>query len=129
MDNIEGLAEVPGRVHYSTGRLTAGQAQVMDRWRARLLEDEAPPGQPEIGLGERMLGGNNRPRCSCSDAIAAAVQDLLTTRRPTGLDLARYAEAYRKLGPADQPVSFYLPGWLAAEAEQLRAEALADLRE
>ena len=64
-----------------------------------------------------MVGIDDRPRASCSDAIAAAVLNLLDHDPPAPLDLARYAEAGRQAAacrgrdaPACQPVSYYLPG-------------------
>jgi hypothetical protein len=117
--------------HYSTGRLTAAQAAVVDRWRARLLEDRPLPGQPRAPEMLRVAGIDNRPRASCSDVIAAAAHTLLARKPPTGLDLARYAEAGRLAavhgGPAApicQPVSFYLPADLATAVEELRARAV-----
>jgi hypothetical protein len=123
-------AERGPAAHHSTGRLTAAQAGIVDRWRARLLEDRPLPGRPRVSEMMRLLGMDDRPPASGSDAIAAAVQDLLETSRPAGLEMARYAEATRlaaaRGGPAApicQPVSFYLPEDLAAAAEQLRAQA------
>jgi hypothetical protein len=126
--------EAPAFAHYSTGRLTPAQAAVLDRWRARLLEDRPLPGREPAGAALRMLGIDDRPRASCSDAIAAAVADLLDRDPPAPLDLARYADAGRQAvargardAPACQPVSFYLPADVAERAEQLRAQALRDL--
>ncbi len=109
-------APEPEFAHYSTGRLTPAQATVVDRWRARLLEDRPLPGQRPVPEMLRPMGIDNRPRASCSDVIAAAVRDLLKREPPTGLDLARYADAGRLAAvrgepgaPVCQPVSFYLP--------------------
>jgi hypothetical protein len=126
--------------HYSTGRLTRPQAGVVSAWRARLLLDKPLPGQPSARLAARLVGGSDRPRASCSDAVAAAAADLL--RQPPGpLELARYAYASMQAasdaahGGADAdeaplypPVSWYLPAPLAARAEQLRADACAAVR-
>jgi hypothetical protein len=124
----------PEAVHYSTGRLTPAQAAVVDRWRARLLEDRPLPGQQRVPETLYAAGIDNRPRASCSDVIAAAAHALLTIKPPTGLGLARYAEAGRlaamRGGPAApvcQPVSFYLPADLAAVVEELRARAVPEV--
>ena len=127
-------------VHYSTGRLTRAQAGTVNAWRARLRPDRQLPGRVPARPGTGMTGAGGRVRASCSDVVAAAVADLL--RRPPGpLELARYA--YRAMAAASAaahggeagesaplypPVSWYLPGWLAARAEQLRASAWAAVR-
>jgi hypothetical protein len=120
--------------HYSTGRLTSAQAAAVDRWRARLLEDRPLPGQRPAGEVLQVMGTDSRPRASCSDVIAAAVRGLLQREPPTGLDLARYAEAGRLAAvrggpeaPVCQPVSFYLPRDLAKRAEDLRVRAVQEV--
>jgi hypothetical protein len=45
-EELEGLPAV----NYSTGRLTAAQVAVVDRWRARLLEDRPLPGQRRVSI-------------------------------------------------------------------------------
>lgn len=124
-------------VHYSTGRLTGAQAKIVDAWRARLREDKPLPGVPRVSQALRMLGVTDHPKASCSDAIAAAVADLLRDP-PAPLALAGYAyTAIRAQRLAVQgmpgraaadnlPASFYLPAELAGEAEQLRAQAQRD---
>jgi hypothetical protein len=123
-------------MHVSTGRLTSAQAELVDRWRTRLLEDRPLPGKQPVSEALRIAGGDDRPRASCSDVIAAAVVDLLDRNPPAGLDLARYADDSRTAaargGPAApgcQPVSFYLPADIARRAEQLRALARQDVME
>jgi hypothetical protein len=131
----------PPPVHYSTGRLTRAQAEVVNAWRARLREDRPLPGQPRAGEVARLiLGADDRPRASCSDAVAAAVADLLTRRLPEPLALARYAyvgiQAQRAAAQGvgeDRaalypPVSYYLPAELAGPAEELRALAFREAR-
>jgi hypothetical protein len=120
----------PVRVHYSTGRLTAGQADVVNRWRARL--QEARP-----VAGARSDARDPRPRASSSDALAAAVDDLLA-RPPAALELVRYADRVHHgllaAGrgsdsddlPVYPPVSFYLPGQVATAYEQLRQIAYVE---
>jgi hypothetical protein len=127
--------------HFSTGRLTRGQADLIGAWRARLLEDRPPPGQKPVSPAARMAGANDRPRASCSDVIAAAAAELLA-RPPGGLELARYADTARRAAsdagkngrdgpdaPACPPVSFYLPGEFAADYEQLHAAAEREVYE
>jgi hypothetical protein len=109
-------------VHYSTGRLTGRQAGVVNRWRARLAEDRPLPGAERVSMAARLiLRADNRPKASCSDAVAAAVAELLAA----GLDplaVARYAEeswlAHRAAAdgrrdtvaaPVYPGVSWYLP--------------------
>jgi hypothetical protein len=123
----------PEFAHYSTGRLTPAQAQVVDRWRARLLEDVPLPGQEPVPIVMRLLGMDNRPKASSSDVLAAALRSLLQRNPPTGLDLARYAEAGRQAArhsepsaPVCQPVSFYLPEDLHAAVTELRARAVRE---
>ena len=106
--------------HYSTGRLTRRQAETVNAWRALLVTDQL----------------RDRPRASRSDAIAAAVSDLLRDP-PAPLGLARYAYAGMAAqlaaaqgtanpdAPLYPPVSWYLPADLAAQAEQLRTAALS----
>jgi hypothetical protein len=107
--------------HYSTGRLTRRQADTVNAWRALLVPTEDPL--------------EDRPRASRSDAIAAAVTDLLR-EPPAPLEVARYAyagmaaqlaDAYQKadpdIVPLYPPVSWYLPGDTAQQAGQLRAAA------
>lgn len=127
METSNGDDEDRPFAHYSTGRLTPAQAELIDRWRARLLEDRPLPGKQPVGEALRMVGIDDRPRASCSDAIAAAVLDLLDRKPPGGLDLVRYAEAARSAAPSCQPVSFYLPADVADRAEELRARAFQDV--
>ena len=127
--------------HYSTGRLTAAQAGLVDAWRARLREDRPLPGQPGVSAMARLAGASDRPRASCSDVIAAAVADVLRRQPPAPPDLARYAyaglAAQQAAGRGEAapdaatfpPVSFYLPAGLAGEAERLRADALTAVHE
>jgi len=128
--------EVQATVHYSTGRLTRAQAELVNKWRARLLEDRPLPGARPAGGIARLVGFDDRPRASCSDVIAAAVTELLRQAAPGELDLARYAHAawhaQRAAGrgqgdddraPRYPPVSFYLPAELAVEYEALRLRA------
>ena len=133
-----GPEEEPDRppVHYSTGRLTRRQAEVVNAWRARLAEDRPLPGQRKASMEARLiLGADDRPRASCSDVIAAAVAELLAAG-PDPLALARYADAgwqaariaaaYGRdsaAAPVYPPVSWYLPAELADEHEELRARA------
>ena len=124
-------------VHYSTGRLTRAQAGLVNAWRDRLREDRPLPGSQPAGEAARMLGASDRPPASCSDAIAAAVADLLARRPPDPLGLARYAYAAMQAqraaagrgsedaAPLYPPVSWYLPAGIAAQAEELRAAAYA----
>jgi len=116
--------------HYSTGRLTRSQAAAVNAWRARLRLDKPPSGHED----RASTGGqDSRPRASCSDAVAAAVADLLLRQPPLPLELARYAYASmtatcsrgRGDGGAQlyPPVSWYLPQWLAGPAEDLRVAA------
>jgi hypothetical protein len=135
----EGAEEEERRArHYSTGRLTLAQAELVDRWRVRLLADRPLQGQRPVGAALRLLGIDDRPRASCSDVIAAAVAELLAQAPPTGLEAARYADAswqaQRRAGrgqgaakgaPLHQPVSFYLPAELADVYDELRARARA----
>jgi hypothetical protein len=132
-------AELPpdgqDRVHYSTGRLTGAQAAVVNSWRARLLEDRPLPGRTRVSAAARLLGMDDRPPASCSDVIAAAVQDLLG-QAPGELEIARYAHAGWQAqqaaargdlddarAPLYPPVSFYLTIDLAAEYDELRERA------
>jgi hypothetical protein len=123
-------------VHYSTGRLTRAQAGLVNAWRDRLREDKPLPGRPPVGGLARLLGASDRPPASCSDAVAAAVAELLGQRPPAPLDLARYAYAGMKAqqaaaagrgaedtAPLYPPVSWYLPADIAEQAEELRAAA------
>src|ERR1017187_5320949 len=87
-----GQDEDPAPVHYSTGRLTRGQAALINTWRARLLLDRLLPGRDRVSEAARLLGMDNRPPASCSDIIAAAVAELLR-EGPDELGLARYAHA------------------------------------
>jgi hypothetical protein len=123
-------------VHYSTGRLTLGQAAAVDRWRARLREDKPLPGEERVSAAARMLGSSDHPRASTSDAIAAAVNHMLARQPPEPLEVVSYA--YRGIraqwlagqgrgqpgrAPVRPPVSYYLPAELAGEAEKLAGEA------
>lgn len=132
--SVEAEAEQPSFAHYSTGRLTPTQAELVDLWRARLLEDRPLPGRQPVGEALRLAGIDDRPRASCSNVIAAAVLDLLGRNAPAGLELARYAEASRTAAvrgapdaPTCLPVSFYLPADVAERAEELRAKARQDM--
>ena len=129
----------PPPVHYSTGRLTRAQAEVVNAWRARLREDRPLPGQPRAGqVARRDPGADDRPRASCSDAIAAAVADC-SRRPPEPLALARKpapapGAAGRRPGRGEDRaalyplVSYYLPAELAGPAEELRALAFREAR-
>ena len=62
-----GPEEEPDRppAHYSTGRLTRRQAEVVNAWRARLAEDKPLPGQKKVSMEARLiLGADDRPRAS-----------------------------------------------------------------
>jgi hypothetical protein len=123
-------------VHYSTGRLTRRQAEVVNRWRARLAEDRPLPGEEPVSRAARLVfGADDRPRASCSDCIAAAVAEWLAAG-PEPMTLALYADASWRAqraaaavsrdsagAPVYQPVSWYLPGELAGDLEELRARA------
>jgi hypothetical protein len=122
-------------VHFSTGRLSVAQAGAVDRWRARLRLDKPLPGTDPKPAVLRAAGIDDRPRCSCSDVIAAAVAEFLG-KDPAPLDIGLYAEADRQAAgnespaaPGCQPVSFYLTEALAEQVAQLRAEARAQLDE
>jgi hypothetical protein len=118
-------------VHYSTGRLTEAQAETVNRWRARLLENRPLPGRPRKDPMLSIIGIDNRPPASCSDIIAAAVLDMLDRQPPDELALARYAAHARDAQRADAeraearfpPVSFYLPAELADHYDELRQRA------
>lgn len=121
--------------HFSTGRLTRAQAATVNAWRTRLRLARPLPGHPPAGTSARMARGDDLPRASCSDAVAAAVADLLLRQPPEPLELACYAYASMQAarlpgrGESDEaqlypPVSWYLPQWLTASAEQLRTGAL-----
>ncbi|MGH3191772.1 MAG: hypothetical protein ACRDOL_31895 [Streptosporangiaceae bacterium] len=129
-------------VHYSTGRLTRAQADLLNTWRARLREDRPLPGQQPVSAAGRMLGASNRPRASGSDVVAAAVADLLARHPPAPLELARdaYAGMLAQRAAAEgrgsrdaaalyPPVSWYLTAELAGQAEDLRTAALAAVHE
>lgn len=133
-EDLEELVEdaAPRLFHYSTGRLTAAQAQTVNAWRARLRLDKPLPGiKPKPG-SLRALGIDDRPPCSCSDVIAATVRRLLDRRPPEPLDVVRYhyraVQAQKAAGQGDhspeapvlQPVSFYLSEDVADEWEALR---------
>jgi hypothetical protein len=124
-------------VHYSTGRLTRRQAETVNRWRARLAKDKPLPGQERVPPGLRALGIDNRPKASCSDAIAAAAAELLAAG-PDPMAVARYADASWQAqraaaagsrdsaaAPVYPPVSWYLPTGLADTWEELRYQARA----
>jgi hypothetical protein len=128
----DGGDEAPA--HYSTGRLTRVQADVVNAWRTRLLEDRPLPGERKRSPELRFLGLDDRPAASCSDVIAAAVAELLEQAPPAELEIARYAfaarRAHRAAGERDSgdaprfpPVSFYLPGALTDQWEELRTSA------
>jgi hypothetical protein len=138
----EGQDKDPAPVHYSTGRLTRGQAALVNTWRARLLEDRPLPGRARVGgMAAALTGLDDRPPASCSDVIAAAVEDLMR-QPPDALDLARYAHAGWQAqraaargnrddgkAPLYPPVSFYLPPELAESYEALRARAYERVQE
>jgi hypothetical protein len=141
VEDQEGQDEDPAPVHYSTGRLTRGQAALVNTWRARLLLDRPLPRRDRVSKAARLLGMDDRPPASCSDIIAAAVAELLR-QPPDGLDLARYAHAgwqtQRAAGrgngdddraPLYPPVSFYLGGELTEQYEALRARAAGSVQE
>jgi len=122
-------------VHYSTGRLTRAQAAAVDRWRARLREDRPLPGQDRVSAVARMLGSSDHPRASTSDAVAAAIADMLA-RPPEPLEVVGYAYAAIRQqwlagqgrgdasrAPVHPPVSYYLPAALADQADQLVRDA------
>src|ERR1017187_5741748 len=77
VEDQEGQDEDPAPVHYSTGRLTRGQAALVNTGGGRRLRDRPVPGRRPVGEVARLLGLDNRPPASCSDIIAAAVTDLL----------------------------------------------------
>ena len=131
--------EPPPR-HYSTGRLTRAQADLVNAWRARLAADRPLPGRDRVGEAARLLGLDDRPPASCSDIIAAAVMELLG-REPDELRVAQYAyagwQAQQAAGggrrddaraPVYPPVSFYLPGYLAGPYDDLRERARERVR-
>jgi hypothetical protein len=134
----EGEEPPPPPAHYSTGRLTRRQAQAVNGWRDRLAEDKPLPGAQRVPPGMKALGIDNRPKASCSDAVAAAAAAVLADH-PDPLDVARYADAswqaHRAAGdpgrrdtataPVYPPVSWYLPAELAAAWEELRGQAWA----
>lgn len=115
----------PAFSHYSTGRLTLTQAQLVDGWRRRLQEDRPLSDQD----GERQPGLDDRPRASSSDIIAACVADLLSDP-PSESRLVRFAESGRlAVGEGMDgvaiypPVDYYLPREFAARLEELRSRA------
>jgi hypothetical protein len=132
----------PAPLKRSTGRLTRAQAEALNTWRRRLLEDRPLPGQPRLSpevskaLG---LGAPNRPPASTSDLIAAAVEQLLQ-EPPSAEDVAEYGARVKRAAatartvrpdrasprlPVYPPVTFYLPGELAAQVQALCAAATA----
>jgi hypothetical protein len=138
-------SEQTDRVHAppmkrTTGRLTRRQAEALNSWRRRLLEDRPLPGQrrldPDVSRSMG-LAEPNRPLASTSDLLAAAVEDLLANP-PTPRDLAAYAErsasalaAARRVRPdraspklpVYPPVTLYLPPELASRVLALCAAA------
>jgi|SRR5579859_7611063 len=122
-------------VHYSTGRLTRRQAEVVNRWRARLAEDRPLPGAEPVSRAARLLGIDDRPRASCSDCIAVAVAALLAAgldpmalawAADAGWQAQRAAAAGRRdaaAAPVYPPVSWYLPAGLADVLTALREQA------
>jgi hypothetical protein len=125
-----------GSAPYSTGRLTRAQADVINRWRARLREDRPLPGECGIWPALRLMGLDDRPRASTSDVIAVAVADLMC-RPPAALEVARRAADARAAqraasepggrdladAPAYDPVGFWLQADLADRYNALRKAA------
>ena len=123
-------------VHYSTGRLTRAQADLVGAWRRRLQEDRPLPGRQPVSSALRRQGIDDRPRASGSDLIAAAVEEALRSGQLDPLEVARYAAAAQAAqeredpdAPVHAPVSFYLPPELAAPYEELRTAARRRVRE
>jgi hypothetical protein len=127
-------------VHYSTGRLTPAEAATVDAWRARLLTDKPLPGREPRPRSLRLLGIDDRPRASLSDAVAAVTVSRMAVVLRSPLGLIRYAhqagqlaadaaEAAREGWPPPDgsavatPVSFYLPWHLAADYDAAQAAA------
>lgn len=116
----EGESEDAAPRHYSTGKLTAAQAGLVDRWRHQLTVPDP-----------RWRTPDQRPPASSSDCIAAAVLDLLDLAAPDHLTLIRYAARIRDTlarergrgFPAASVASFYLPAAYAARADNLLAAA------
>lgn len=79
----------------STSYLTDDQAAAVTRWIDRMRTDRPLPGVEAKGPMLRMIGIDDRPPCSLSDVIGAAVADLLnpTDRRRRRLDLLDIAKA------------------------------------
>lgn len=106
--------------HYSTGRLTAAQARVLNSWRRQLTVPD-----------RRWTTRDHRPPASSSDCLAAAVTDLLDRAAPGHLQLIRYADRLRTdlaaaRGRAVAGVSvasFYLPTDYADRLDTLLAAA------
>src|ERR1017187_7670420 len=53
VEDQEGQDKDPAPVHYSTGRLTRGQAALVNTWRAPLPLDRPLPGPPAVGAVAR----------------------------------------------------------------------------
>jgi hypothetical protein len=122
--------------HYSTGRLTRAQADLVGAWRRRLQDDRPLPGRRPASPARRRRGLDDRPRASGSDLIAAAVEEVLHRGQLDPLQVARYAAAAQAAqeredpdAPVHAPVSFYLPPELAAPYEALRIAARRRVRE
>ncbi|MEU8901310.1 hypothetical protein AB0C65_35960 [Nocardia sp. NPDC048505] len=108
---VDESGETRAKVHYSTGRLTPGQAGTINRWRRQLT------------IAGQWSTRDRRPPASSSDCVAAAVQDLLHTAEPDLYALMQYnARIREKLSrsarsfAASPGVSFYLP---ADDADRL----------
>ncbi|GAB3278510.1 hypothetical protein GCM10027589_04700 [Actinocorallia lasiicapitis] len=108
---------------FSTGRLTTRQADAVGAWREAL-----------------MAGGEERPKASTSDVIAAAIEEMLAVAPPTPGEVAWYTvrtkqghRAARKPAaqggtgrtsldvPRHHPVTFFLPQWFADSFNAFRA--------
>ncbi|MGW2220485.1 hypothetical protein ACWCSD_36345 [Nonomuraea sp. NPDC001684] len=127
---------------YSTGLLNAAQAAAVEQWKARLHEDKPLPGVRKKGEVLRLVYHlDDRPACSLSDVIAAAVTELLEQKPPDSLDVARYAcrtvreqrliavNGVTPESPVHKKVSFYLIAKTAAHWEMLRAAAFQRQRD
>ncbi|WP_188186988.1 hypothetical protein [Nonomuraea sp. SYSU D8015] len=125
--------------HYSTGRLTARQSTIVQKWRDRLLKDKPLPGIERKSGQLRLLGLDDRPPASCSDVIATAVLTLLDEDPPTGIEIIRYTwqtiQGHKLAGQGirvgdniavHKPVDFYLPATVADRYDQLSRGAAHD---
>ena len=134
----EGEAQAPAPVKRSTGRLTRRQAEALNGWRRRLLQDQVLP-------GERSSPISNRPRASASDLLGVAVQELMAGRgRPSPEALWWYSDAIRaaarrartvrpdragESAPVYPPVTVHLPPALGQEVLELCADSTRFARE